>query len=266
MGELGSGREGNTRAIKTNDNTTLVDATSIAILRAVDRASDETGTDAPTSLGWRHWRSCIGSGARKGISPDGSSEESAIDSNTSCKALISVVDHLGYAEQVTSCQFVDSGDTWLELTEEVLDVGAAYAWSVLPSCGAVVVFSGTARDHSEGRDGVEGLSYEAYDEVVVQKLADVAAEIRQRWNTVGRIALIHRVGFLGLGESSVLVVVSAPHRPEAFDAARFGIDALKATVPIWKRESWKDGGDWAQSAQHVTDLATFVDERSKAMR
>lgn len=205
-------------------------------------------------------------GARKGISPDGSCDESAIDSNTSCVTVISVVDHLGYADLVTSRHYVDNGDTWLELTEEALDVGATYAWAVQPSCGAVVVFSGTVRDHSEGRDGVEVLSYEAYDEVVVPKLTAVANEMRRHWSTIGRIALIHRIGELGLGESSVLVVVSAPHRPEAFDAARFGIDALKATVPIWKRESWRDGGDWAQSAQHVTDLATFAEQQLKATR
>ena len=180
--------------------------------------------------------------------------------------MISVVDHLGYADDVISRHFVDDGDTWLELTDKSLDVGATYDWAVLPSCGAVVVFSGTVRDHSEGRDGVESLSYEAFAEIVVPKLTEVAQEMRRHWTALGRIALVHRFGDLTLGESSVLVVVSAPHRPEAFDAARFGIDALKATVPIWKRESWKDGGDWALGAQHITDLATFVSERSKASR
>ena len=208
----------------------------------------------------------MGSGARKGISPDESSGESTIASNTSCADLISVVDHLGYADFVTARHLVDNGDTWLELTDGALDVGATYDWAVLPSCGAIVVFSGTVRDHSDGRSGVETLAYEAYEEAVVPKLGAVAAEMRRRWTTLGRIALIHRIGELSLGESSVLVVVSSPHRPESFDAARFGIDALKATVPIWKRESWSDGGDWAESAQHITDLASFVDERSKATR
>jgi len=252
--------------MSTSDMTTLVDATSITTLRPVDRASDSSEVDAPTSLGWRHCRSCMGSGARKGISPDESSDESTIDPNTSCVDVISVVDHLGYADPVTSRQFVDSGDTWLELTDKVLDVGATYEWAVRPSCGAVVVFSGTVRDHSEGRHGVEVLAYEAYEEAVLPKMALVAAEMRRQWTTLGRIALIHRTDELSLGESSVLVVVSSPHRPEAFEAARFGIDALKATVPIWKREMWKDGGDWAVGAQHVTDLATFAEERSKVSR
>tara|TARA_B100001029_G_C15016377_1_gene427625 strand:+ start:309 stop:548 length:240 start_codon:yes stop_codon:yes gene_type:complete len=68
------------------------------------------------------------------------------------------------------------------------------------------------------------------------------------------VALAHRTGPLKLGESSVVVAVSSPHRPEAFEAGRFGIDTLKATVPIWKREVWKDGEDWALASQDITDV------------
>jgi molybdopterin synthase catalytic subunit len=143
---------------------------------------------------------------------------------------------------------------WLALTDEVLPVAAVYEWSVLPSCGAVVLFSGTARDHADGRDGVEELVYEAYAEQVTPRLAAIAGQIRAQWPTVGRIALLHRVGALAIGESSVIVAVSSPHRPEAFEAARFGIDTLKATVPIWKKERWRDGEDWALGAQHVTTI------------
>ena len=138
-----------------------------------------------------------------------------------------------------------------------------YDWAVVPSAGAVVMFSGTARNHSEGREGVETLAYEAYDEVVLTALGAVVAEMRIRWSAVRRVALVHRVGDVPVGESSVLVVVSAPHRPEAFAAARFGIDALKATAPIWKRETWKGGDDWAKTAQHITDLSTFVSEHDR---
>ena len=169
---------------------------------------------------------------------------------------------LGYAEIVTTRQLVDGGDTLLELTDQPLQVGQTYDWAVVPSAGAVVLFSGTARDHSEGREGVETLTYEAYEEAVLPALDNVANEMRKKWSAVRRIALIHRVGNVPVGESSVLVVVSAPHRPEAFDAARFGIDALKATAPIWKRETWKDGDGWAKTAQHVTDLSTFVAEHA----
>ena len=126
-----------------------------------------------------------------------------------------------------------------------------YDWSVRPDCGAVVLFSGTVRDHAEGRPGVAHLTYEAYEEQVVPRLAAIATEIRRRWPTTGRIALLHRTGRLDLGTSSVVVAVSAPHRGEAFDAARYGIDTLKATVPIWKHESWVDGRGWGSGAQDV---------------
>lgn len=149
----------------------------------------------------------------------------------------------------------DSGDNWLGLTDDPLPVGQLYDWCVRPDCGAVVVFSGTVRDHAEGRSDVEHLEYEAYDEHVVPKLEAIVRELRSRWDSVGRVALVHRVGRLELGESSVVAAVSAPHRPEAFEAARFAIDALKETVPVWKREIWADGSDWG------TDAADLVDAR-----
>ena len=151
-------------------------------------------------------------------------------------------------------EFSLDGNVWLEITATTLDVGAVYDWSVTDTCGAVVLFSGTVRNHSEGRTGVHTLSYEAFEEEVIPKCREIVSEMKNQWSDLGRIALIHRVGDLKLGESSVLVVVSAPHRPEAFEAARFGIDALKATVPIWKREAWATGSDWALGAQHVTTV------------
>ena len=151
-------------------------------------------------------------------------------------------------------EFSPDSNVWLEITATRLDVGAVYDWSVTDTCGAVVLFSGTVRNHSEGRTGVHTLSYEAFEEEVIPKCREIVSEMKNQWNDLGRIALIHRVGDLKLGESSVLVVVSAPHRPEAFEAARFGIDALKATVPIWKREAWATGSDWALGAQHVTTV------------
>src|SRR4051812_18540973 len=128
------------------------------------------------------------------------------------------------------------GDTWLALTRDALPVGAAADWTVLPGCGAVVLFSGTVRDHGVGRPGVTALEYEAYEEQVEPRLAAIAREARVRWPSVGRLVLLHRIGRLEVGESSVVVVASAPHRPEAFAAARFCIDTVKSSVPIWKRE------------------------------
>lgn len=149
----------------------------------------------------------------------------------------------------------DTGDEWLGLTDVELPIGEMYTWCVRPTCGAVVLFSGTVRDHAEGRDGVTHLEYEAYDEMVVPKLDEIVAETRARWPDIGRIALVHRVGRLGLGESSVVAAVSAPHRPEAFAAARFAIDALKVSVPVWKREIWDGGSDWGTNAADLVDAA-----------
>ena len=113
----------------------------------------------------------------------------------------------------------------------------------------MVLFSGTVRDHAvdeQGvlRDHVESLTYEAYESQVVPRFEAIDAELRQRWPETGRVVLIHRTGSLALGESSVIAVVSAPHRAEAFEAARFAIDALKLSAPIWKHEVWQDGADW----------------------
>lgn len=149
-----------------------------------------------------------------------------------------------------------SGEDWLAISVDEMPVAAAYEWALRPDCGAVVLFSGTVRDHAEGRDGVESLVYEAYEEAVVPKLAEIVHEARRQWPTIGRVALLHRVGRLTVGESSVIAVVSSPHRPEAFDAARFAIDALKASVPIWKQETWRDGTDWGTAAQDLRAAGT----------
>jgi molybdopterin synthase catalytic subunit len=155
-------------------------------------------------------------------------------------------------------------DDWVAVTAEELPLAAASAWAVRPWCGAVVSFAGTSRDHSggdgaDGRTGVTVLEYEAYDEQVLPRLEAVATELRRRWPAAGRVALLHRVGEVRVGEASVVVVVSAPHREEAFAAARFGIDAIKATVPIWKREVWAGGSAWGLDAHPIDDLSTFGD-------
>jgi molybdopterin synthase catalytic subunit len=139
---------------------------------------------------------------------------------------------------------------WLAVTAEPLPVGAVADWAVLPSCGAVALFSGTARDHAGDRSGLVSLEYEAYEEHAVACFAGIAADLRRQWPELGRIALLHRTGTVALGESAVVVAVSAPHRPEAFAAARAGIDAVKATAPIWKQERWAgDDATWARSEQ-----------------
>ncbi len=147
------------------------------------------------------------------------------------------------------------GDTWLGLASASLPVAAAYEWAVRPDCGAVVLFSGTARDHSEGREDVSLLEYEAYEEHVVPRLGGVADELRERWPDVRRVAMIHRIGPVPVGESAVVVAVSSPHREAAFHAGKFAIDALKSSVPIWKREKWRDGESWGLEPQHLIEAA-----------
>lgn len=139
-------------------------------------------------------------------------------------------------------------DDWLDLSSEPLPVGDAAAWVVRPDCGGVVLFSGTARDHAPGRPDVEHLEYEAYDAYVAPIFAEIAARARSRareaGSWLGRVVIWHRTGLVELAESAVVVAVSAPHRPEAFEAARFCIDTVKATAPIWKLEVWADGASW----------------------
>ena len=148
----------------------------------------------------------------------------------------------------------EHGDDWVGLAASPLPVDTARRWAERPSCGAVVLFTGNVRDHAEGRPGVTSLEYEAYEEHVVPRLRAIADETRRRWSQVGRLVLLHRIGRLQVGEPSVVVAVSAPHRDEAFAAARFGIDTLKGTAPIWKRETWSQGSDWAHCSHPVDEV------------
>ncbi len=137
-----------------------------------------------------------------------------------------------------------SGHDWLVCVDAALDPGLANQWVIRPDCGAVVCFTGTARDHAGDRTGVHLLEYEAYDEQVLPALAGTAHALRARIPEVGRVALWHRTGALAVTDVAVVVAVSAPHRGQAFDAARWAIDHVKATAPIWKREHHDDGVDW----------------------
>lgn len=140
---------------------------------------------------------------------------------------------------------------WLGVLHEPLPVAAVYEHCVDEACGAVVLFSGTVRDHAGDRRAVSRIDYEAYEEQVQPKLAQIAQQMRARWYSLGKVAMLHRVGTVALGESSVVVAVSAPHREAAFAAAKFGIDTLKAAVPIWKCEHHAGGSDWGLAATDV---------------
>lgn len=152
-----------------------------------------------------------------------------------------------------------ASDTHVALTSDELRVGEIYDWAVDEKCGAVVVFSGTVRDHADGRSDVTHLTYEAYEDKAIERMTEIVAEARKQWPAIVKVALVHRVGRLGLGESSVVVAVSSPHRPEAFEAGRYCIDALKIAVPIWKQEEWSEGSDWGTGSHDISAVPTASD-------
>ena len=142
---------------------------------------------------------------------------------------------------------------WISITEHPLSPDELSSWVVRPNCGAVVTFSGIVRDHSSSRENVIALEYETNAAMAEQRLHDVVDEARKRWPTLERVAVHHRIGRVELSVSTVVVAVSAPHRDEAFEAARFCIDALKASVPMWKRELWEGGSAWSDETSPIVN-------------
>ncbi|HZA82717.1 MAG TPA: molybdenum cofactor biosynthesis protein MoaE [Actinomycetes bacterium] len=128
------------------------------------------------------------------------------------------------------------------LTEEPLSLDAAYQAVLLPGCGGTALFVGTTRSPNQGRQ-VDELQYEAYAELARPEMERVGRAAAAR-HGLGAVYLAHRTGVVGAAEPSVIVAASAPHRAEAFAGCRELIDQLKATVPIWKKERWADGGHW----------------------
>ncbi|HYN04797.1 MAG TPA: molybdenum cofactor biosynthesis protein MoaE [Vicinamibacteria bacterium] len=128
----------------------------------------------------------------------------------------------------------------VRLVREPIDVAALAGAS--PADGAVCLFVGVVRNENQGR-AVLRLEYEAYEEMALPLLEEIAAETGRLY-PVTDVRLVHRLGRLEIGETSVAVAVSSPHRAEAFAACRFAIDTLKARVPIWKKELYADGSAW----------------------
>ena len=132
--------------------------------------------------------------------------------------------------------------TVIALTESPISVDRVLRDAAHPRAGAVVLFMGTVRDNARGRR-VHHLTYEAYEALARREMERIAGMIAERW-PVTRIVIVHRTGRLEVGDISVAIGVSAPHRTEAFEAGRFAIDTLKTTVPIWKKEVWEGGEAW----------------------
>jgi len=135
-----------------------------------------------------------------------------------------------------------------ELVRQPIVIEPLVAAAARPDCGAVATFLGTTRDHHEGRRVVR-LAYEAYEPMALDALVAIEREATQRFQ-IASCRIVHRLGEVALSEASVAVVVAAAHRGPAFDACRWAMDELKRTVPIWKKESYAEGGEgWVEGTR-----------------
>lgn len=137
-----------------------------------------------------------------------------------------------------------AGGHFFALTRRPIDIAALRDRILAPSDGGIVVFEGVVRDNSDGRQ-TRFLDYECYEAMAVQVMARIGAELAGR-HEIGRIAMVHRLGRMEIGEASVVIVVTAPHRRPAFEAALEAIDRLKKLVPVWKKEHFADGEVWVE--------------------
>lgn len=134
----------------------------------------------------------------------------------------------------------------MRLTHEPIDVARVEAAVRTDTCGAELVFVGTTRDTFEGRPVIR-LEYEAWESAAERELAAIEEDVAARWpGAVVRI--VHRLGVVPVGEPSVVIAVATPHRAACYEASRHAIEALKARVPIWKKEIYADGSDWKANA------------------
>jgi len=131
----------------------------------------------------------------------------------------------------------------ISLTHSPIDPSAILAQVASNAAGAVVLFLGTTREFTKGRQ-TESLDYECYPQMAEAKLAELEAQAREKWPLVD-VSIVHRLGRLELGEASIAIAVSSPHRQAAFEAGKWLIDTIKEDVPIWKQENWADGtSEW----------------------
>lgn len=137
-------------------------------------------------------------------------------------------------------------DPFFKITRDVLDPTALHNLVLSPPAGAVSLFVGVVRDNNLGRD-VNYLEYDAYPAMAIRVMRQIESEIRDRWDVLD-IAMHHRIGRLEIGEASVAVAVASAHRGEGIEACHYGIDRLKAIVPIWKKEVWTDGEQWIEGS------------------
>ena len=145
-------------------------------------------------------------------------------------------------------------DDIYQLVREPIDLVALVRHVRAPEDGAIVTFDGFARNQSHNRPTLH-LDYEAYESMALAKMHEIGVQLREKYR-IHCVAMVHRLGRLEIGETSVFIAVSAPHRAAAFDACRFAIDTLKRTVPIWKKEYFEDGAVWADGELPPAPAAT----------
>ena len=133
-------------------------------------------------------------------------------------------------------------DEWIEIIETPLDVGAAVGFVTDGAAGGIDVFLGMTRSETGNGKELLALDYEAYREMALVRMKQLAESARQQWPIV-KVAMLHRTGRVKVGEASVIIAVACPHRGEAFAACKWLIDQLKIDVPIWKKEVWADGAE-----------------------
>ena len=145
-------------------------------------------------------------------------------------------------------------DDIFELVREPIDPRPLIQHVRAPEDGAIVTFDGFVRNQSHNRATLY-LDYEAYESMALAKMREIGAQLHEKYG-IHRVAILHRLGRLEIGETSVFIAVSAPHRAAAFDACRFAIDTLKRSVPIWKKEYFEDGAVWADGELPPAPVAT----------
>ncbi len=132
----------------------------------------------------------------------------------------------------------------VDITCDKIDLDRLLAEVESPESGGVVVFIGRVRNHAQGREVIR-MEYEGYEPMARRVLQQLENEVRERW-PVEKIAMVHRLGMLEIGEASVVIAVACAHRAQAFEACRYAIDRLKETLPVWKKEFGPDGASWVE--------------------
>jgi molybdopterin synthase catalytic subunit len=145
-------------------------------------------------------------------------------------------------------------DDLYQLVREPIDIAALARHVRAPEDGATVTFDGFVRNQTHNRPTLY-LDYEAYESMALAKMREIGVQLHEKYS-IHRVAMVHRLGRVEIGDTSVFIAVSAPHRAAAFDACRFAIDTLKHTVPIWKKEYFADGAVWADGELPPTPAAT----------